>query len=81
MSARIPTPTAVRRFSARLLPAPIRDAAASADRAEMELARPVSPLSAEDVGDRESALAEWHRADKALSATALRPISPTGVLS
>ena len=38
-------------------------------------------LSVEDEGDRQTALAEWHRADKVLAATALRPVSPTGVLS
>jgi hypothetical protein len=78
---RIPTPDGVRYFQARQLPAPVRKAAAAADRAELELGRPVSPLSVEDLGDRETVLAEWHRADKVLAATALRPAVATGVLS
>jgi len=78
---RIPTPDAVRRFSADQLPAHIREAASNADRAELYLGCPVSPLSVEDWGDRETILAEWHKADKTLSATALRPVKPTGVLS
>ena len=77
----IPTPDGVRYFQARQLPASVREAAAAADRAELELGRPVSPLSVEDLGDRETVLAEWHRADKTLAATALRPVVATGVLS
>lgn len=81
MTARIPTPDAVRYFSARLLPAPVREAAANADRAELYLGCPVSPLSVEDLGDRETVLAQWHRADKTLAATPLRPATATEVLS
>ncbi|MEV0556321.1 hypothetical protein AB0I27_23065 [Streptomyces sp. NPDC050597] len=78
---RIPAPDAVRRFSATQTSQPVRDAARQADMAELHLARTCSPLSVEDVGDRETLLAEWHRADKVLSATALRPVQATGVLS
>ncbi|GGM05830.1 hypothetical protein GCM10010099_22490 [Streptomyces cinereus] len=78
---RIPTPDAVRYFQAGLLPASVREAATAADRAELELGRPISPLSVEDLGDRETVLAKWHQADKVLSATALRPEQPTAVLS
>lgn len=78
---RIPTPDAVRRFSAAQRPAHIREAAANADRAELYLGCPVSPLSVEDWGDREAILGEWHKADKTLAATALRPEQATGVLS
>lgn len=81
MTTRIPTPEAVRYFYARLLPAHVREAAANADRAELYLGCPVSPLSVEDWGDRETVLAQWHRADKTLAATPLRPIEATGVLS
>ncbi|MPY47065.1 hypothetical protein [Streptomyces acidicola] len=79
--SRIPTPDAVRYFSSRQLPRAVREAASAADRAELELGRPVSPLSVEDLGDRETVLAHWHRADKVLAATALRPEQATGVLS
>ncbi|MFF5473399.1 hypothetical protein [Streptomyces achromogenes] len=81
MSTRIPTPDAVRLFSARQLPAHVREAASNADRAELYLGCPVNPLSVEDWGDRETVLAQWHRADKVLAATALRPTTPTEVLS
>lgn len=81
MSARIPTPEAVSYFSTRLLPEHVREAAANADRAELYLGCPVSPLSVEDWGDRETVLAQWHRADKVLAATALRPVTATEVLS
>ncbi|WP_318201110.1 hypothetical protein [Streptomyces sp. SCL15-4] len=81
MSTRIPTPDAVRLFSARQLPAHVREAAANADRAELYLGCPVNPLSVEDWGDRETVLAQWHRADKTLAATALRPVTATEVLS
>ncbi|MDX3549543.1 hypothetical protein PV724_44520 [Streptomyces europaeiscabiei] len=81
MSARIPTPDAVRYFSFRQEPEHVREAAATADRAELYLGCPVSPLSVEDWGDRETVLAQWHRADKTLAATALRPVTATEVLS
>lgn len=81
MTVRIPTPDAVRRFSASQLPAHVREAASNADRAELYLGCPVSPLSVEDWGDRETILAQWHRADKVLAATPLRPERATGVLS
>lgn len=80
-SSRIPTPDAVLYFSFRLQPAEVRKAAQNADRAELYLGCPVSPLSVEDWGDRETVLAQWHRADKTLAATPLRPIQPTGALS
>jgi hypothetical protein len=81
VTTRIPIPDAVRYFSARHLPAHVREAAVTADRAELYLGCPVSPLSVEDWGDRETVLAQWHRADKVLAATALRPATPTEVLS
>jgi hypothetical protein len=57
------------------------DAVRTLDTAELHLARTCSPLSVEDLGDRETVLAEWHRADKVLAATALRPVVATEVLS
>ncbi|MFI9244212.1 hypothetical protein ACIGXF_16845 [Streptomyces sp. NPDC053086] len=78
---RIPTPDAVRYFSASQLPAHVREAAADADRAELYFGCPVSPLSVEDWGDRETVLAEWHRADKQLGRLPLRPEHATEVLS
>jgi hypothetical protein len=81
VTTRIPTPDAVRLFSARQLPAHVREAAATADRAELYLDCPVSPLSVEDWGDRETILAQWHHADKVLAATTLRPAQATEVLS
>lgn len=79
--SRVPTPDSVRYFSARLLPTEVREAAANANRAELYLGCPVSPLSVEDWGDRETVLAQWHRADKVIAATALRPVHATEVLS
>jgi hypothetical protein len=81
MTARIPTPEAVSYFAARLLPDHVREAAATADRAELYLGCPVSPLSMEDLGDRETVLAQWHRADKTLAAAPLRPVTATETLS
>ncbi|MFD8008148.1 hypothetical protein [Streptomyces mirabilis] len=78
---RIPAPPAVGRFAAARTPKHVLDAVRTLDTAELELARPCSPLSVEDVGDRETVLAEWSRADKVLAATALRPAVTTEVLS
>ncbi|MFE2832262.1 hypothetical protein ACFXI6_14610 [Streptomyces mirabilis] len=78
---RIPAPLAVGRFAAALTPKHVMDAVRLIDDAERHLARPVSPLSVEDLGDRETVLAEWSRADKILAATALRPAVATEVLS
>jgi len=78
---RIPTPDAVRYFAAQHLPAAVVEANALSLDAERVLRRPISPLSVEDLGDRETVLAEWHRADKVLGATALRPAVATEVLS
>ena len=81
MSIRIPTPTAVRRFSASHAPEHVMQAAADADRAEEWLEIPVSPSKPALMATRERVLADWHRADKTLSASALRPVKPTEVLS
>lgn len=79
---RIPVPAAVGMFKAMHGPQHITEATLLKDDAERELRRFRGPLlSVEDQGDRESVLAEWHRADKVLAATALRPEQPTGVLS
>lgn len=74
-------PDAVRRLHAAHLPPPVLEAVLTTDLAERELNRPISPLSTEDIGDRETVLALWHQADKILSATALRPVVATEVLS
>ena len=66
-----PTPTAVRLFSARMAPAHVVQAAADADRAEEWLSIPCLPFKP----------AQWHRADKVLAASALRPEKATEVLS
>ena len=78
---RIPAPAAVGMFKAAHGPQHITEATLLKDDAERVLRRPVSPLSVEDLGDRETVLAEWHRADKVLAATALRPVVATEVLS
>ncbi|MGW5173211.1 hypothetical protein ACWERY_02435 [Streptomyces sp. NPDC004082] len=78
---RIPVPAAVGVFKALHGPRHVVEATLRKDDAERELRRPVSPLSVEDLGDRETVLAEWHRADKILAATALRPVTATEVLS
>ncbi len=78
---RIPTPDAVRYFTAQYLPAAVIEANAQSLDAERILKRPMSPLSVEDWGDRETALAEWHRADKQLGRLPLRPEQATEVLS
>ncbi|MFC5204564.1 hypothetical protein [Streptomyces kaempferi] len=78
---RIPVPTAVGMFKALHSPQHVVEATLLKDDAERHLGRPVSPLSVEDLGDRETVLAEWHRADKTLAATPLRPVIVTGVLS
>lgn len=76
-----PTPDAVRYFAARHMPTAVVEANALALDAERILRRPVSPLSVEDLGDRETALAEWHRADKQLGCLPLRPERATEVQS
>lgn len=82
MSApRIPTPTAVRRFSASQRPEHVMRAAADADRAEEWLQIPCLPLKPAQMATRERVLAQWHRADKILAATPLRPEQATEVLS
>lgn len=81
MSVRIPTPAAVYLFFARQLPEHVMKAAADADRAEEWLQIPCLPLKDAQMATRERVLADWHRADKVLAATALRPIQPTGALS
>lgn len=81
MSIRIPTPTAVRRFSASQAPERVMQAAADADRAEEWLSIPCLPLKPAQMATRERVLADWHRADKTLSASALRPEKATEVLS
>lgn len=79
---RIPVPPAVGMFKAMYGPQHITEATLLLDDAERELRRFRGPLlSVEDQGDRETALAAWHRADKVLAATALRPEQATGVLS
>lgn len=79
---RIPVPTAVGMFKAVHGPRHVVEATLLKDDAERELRGFRGPLLAvEDEGDRQTALTEWHRADKVLAATALRPVSPTGVLS
>lgn len=78
---RVPTPPAVAMFAASHTPQPVLDAAVLQADAERGLRRLRGPLSVEDQGDRETLLAEWHRADKVLAATALRPTVPTAVLS
>ena len=78
---RIPAPAAVGIFQAMHGPQHITEATLLKDDAERELRRFRGPLSVEDQGDRETALADWHRADKVLAASPLRPIQPTGVLS
>ncbi|MEU0818862.1 hypothetical protein [Streptomyces mirabilis] len=78
---RIPAPLAVGRLAAALTPKHVMDAVRLIDDAERHLYRPCSPLSVEDLGDRETVLAEWSRADKVLAATALRPAVATEVLS
>ena len=79
---RIPVPAAVGMFKAVHGPQHVVEATLLKDDAERELRRFRGPLlSVEDEGDRQTALAAWHRADKVLAATALRPVSPTGVLS
>ena len=78
---RIPVPAAVGMFKAAHGPQHVVEATLRKDDAERHLARPVSPLSVEDLGDRETVLAEWSRADKILAATALRPAVATEVLS
>lgn len=78
---RIPVPAAVGMFKAVHGPRHVVEATLLKDDADRELRRFRGPLSVEDEGDRESALAVWHRADKVLAATPLRPTVPTGVLS
>lgn len=79
---RIPVPAAVGMFKAVHGPQHITEATLAKDDAERELRRFLGPLlSVEDQGDRETALAAWHRADKVLAASPLRPVEPTGVLS
>lgn len=78
---RIPAPLAVGRLAAARTPKHVMDAVRTLDTAELHLARTCSPLSVEDLGDRETVLAEWHRADKTLAATPLRPAVATEVLS
>ena len=79
---RIPVPTAVGVFKAVHGPRHVVAATLARDDAERELRRFRGPLlSVEDQGDREMALAAWHRADKVLAASPLRPVEPTGVLS
>jgi hypothetical protein len=81
MSVRIPTPDAVRLFSARQLPEHVVQAAADADRAEEWLQIPCSLSRPAQLATRERVLADWHRADKILAATPLRPEQATEVLS
>lgn len=82
MSApRIPVPAAVGIFKALHSATRVVEATLRKDDAERVLRRPVSPLCVEDLGDRETVLAEWHAADKTLAATALRPVVATEVLS
>ena len=78
---RIPVPAAVGMFKAVYGPQHVTEATLLKDDAERELRRFRGPLSVEDQGDRETALADWHRADKVLAASPLRPIQPTGMLS
>ncbi|MER6183107.1 hypothetical protein [Streptomyces sp. NPDC001652] len=78
---RIPVPAAVGMFKAVHGPRHVVEATLLKDDAERELRRFRGPLSVEDQGDRETALAAWHRAEKVLAATALRPTVPTAVLS
>lgn len=78
---RIPVPAAVGFFKAQHGPQHVTEATLLKDDAARELRRFRSPLSVEDQGDRETALAHWHRADKVLAATALRPVHATEVLS
>lgn len=79
--SRIPVPAAVGVFKALHSPQHVVEATLRKDDAERELRRLRFPLSVEDSGDRETVLTEWHRADKVLAATPLRPVEPTGVLS
>ncbi|MEU2924142.1 hypothetical protein ABZ636_03645 [Streptomyces sp. NPDC007251] len=81
MSIRIPTPTAVRRFSASQAPEHVMQAAADADRAEEWLEIPISLSKPALMATRERVLAQWHRADKVLSASPLRPEKATEALS
>jgi hypothetical protein len=81
MSVRIPTPDAVRLFSARQLPEHVVKAAADADRAEEWLQIPCSLSRPAQLATRERVLADWHRADKTLAASPLRPEQATEVLS
>ncbi|MFJ5973575.1 hypothetical protein [Streptomyces sp. NPDC093060] len=78
---RVPVPAAVGVFKATHSPQHVVEATLLKDDAERELRRLRFPLSVEDMGDRETVLTEWHRADKVLAATALRPVKATEVLS
>ena len=80
-SIRVPVPAAVGMFNAIHSPQHVVEATLRKDDAERELRRLRFPLSVEDRGDRETVLAEWHRADKVLAATPLRPVTATEVLS
>jgi hypothetical protein len=81
VTVRIPTPDAVRLFSARQLPEHVMRAAADADRAEEWLQIPCSLARPLQLATRERVLADWHRADKTLAAIPLRPEQATEVLS
>lgn len=78
---RIPVPAAVGMFKAVNGPQHVTEATLLKDDTERELRRFRGPLSVEDQGDRETVLADRHRADKVLAASPLRPTQPTGVLS
>jgi hypothetical protein len=63
----VPSPAAVGAFKALHMPEHVVEAELLMDDAARELLKPCSPLSVEDLGDRETALGEYARADKTVS--------------
>lgn len=63
----VPAPVAVVVFKALHMPEHVVEAELLMDDAERELRRPCGPLSVEDLGDRETALAMYARAAKTVS--------------
>jgi hypothetical protein len=67
-----PSPAAVGAFKALHMPERVVEAELLMDDAARELRKSCSPLSVEDMGDRETALAMYARADKTVSSNAER---------